>query len=106
MADIGITSYSIHIPRYRISGKTISEAMGWLSAGALRGEKAVANYDEDSLSMAVAAGMDCLKGIEQAKVGGMYFASTTPPYRERESAAIIATALDLRCMHPRSFQFS
>lgn len=96
MADIGITSYGVYIPRYRMSRKTISQAIGWLNPGALPGEKAVANYDEDSLTMAVAAGMDCLHGAERAKIEGVYFASTTPPYRERESAAIIATALDLR----------
>jgi 3-hydroxy-3-methylglutaryl CoA synthase len=73
---------------------TISQAMGWLSPGAPRGEKAVANYDEDSLTMAAAAGMDCLNGANGAGVDGLYFASTTFPYRERESAAIIATALD------------
>lgn len=96
MGDIGITSYGVHIPRYRLSRKTISEAVGWLSPGAAPGEKAVANYDEDSLTMAAAAGMDCLKGANQAGVDGLYFASTTFPYRERQSAAIIATALDLR----------
>jgi 3-hydroxy-3-methylglutaryl CoA synthase len=69
--------------------------MGWLSPGALPGEKAVANYDEDSLTMAVAAGVDCLKGADRAVVDSLYFASTTFPYRERESAAIVATALDL-----------
>lgn len=95
MAGIGISAYSVYIPRYRLSRKTISEAMGWLSPGALPGEKAVANYDEDSLTMAVAAGVDCLKGADRAGVDGLYFASTTFPYRERESAAIIATALDL-----------
>jgi len=95
MAGIGISAYGVYIPRYRLSRKAISAAMGWLSPGALPGEKAVANYDEDSLTMAVAAGMDCLMGADRAGVDGLYFASTTFPYRERESAAIIATALDL-----------
>jgi len=95
MADIGISAYGVYVPRYRLSRKAISQAMGWLSPGALPGEKAVANYDEDSLTMAAAAGVDCLKGADRAGVDGLYFASTTFPYRERESAAIIATALDL-----------
>jgi 3-hydroxy-3-methylglutaryl CoA synthase/uncharacterized OB-fold protein len=69
--------------------------MGWLSPGALPGEKAIANYDEDSLTMAVAAGIDCLKGETRTGIGGLYLASTTFPYREKESAAIMATALDL-----------
>jgi hydroxymethylglutaryl-CoA synthase len=95
MADIGICAYGVYIPRYRLSRKTIAAAMGWLGPGALPGEKAVANYDEDSLTMAVAAGVDCLKEADRVGVDGLYFASTTFPYRERESAAIIATALDL-----------
>ena len=92
---VGIVAYGVYVPRYRISRKTISEATGLAKAGSLPGEKAIANYDEDSLTMAVAAGIDCLKGADRAGVDGLYFASTTSPYRERESAAIIATALDL-----------
>ena len=76
MAGIGISAYGIYIPRYRLSRETISGAMGWLSPGALPGEKAIANYDEDSLTMAVAAGVDCLKGTDRAGVDGLYFAST------------------------------
>ncbi len=95
MTGIGIIAYGVHIPRYRLSRKTISEAMGWLSPGALPGEKAVANYDEDSLTMAATAGLDCLKEVNRARVDSLCFASTTFPYKERESAAIIATALDL-----------
>jgi 3-hydroxy-3-methylglutaryl CoA synthase/uncharacterized OB-fold protein len=79
--------------------------MGWLSPAALPGEKAVANYDEDSLTMAVAAGIDCLKEVGRSEVEGLYFASTTFPYRERESAAIIATALDLS-PHIRTADFA
>jgi 3-hydroxy-3-methylglutaryl CoA synthase/uncharacterized OB-fold protein len=95
MAGIGISAYGVYIPRYRLSRKTISGAMGWLSPGALPGEKAVTNYDEDSLTMAVAAGINCLKGADRAEVDSLYFASTTFPYREKESGAIIGTALDL-----------
>lgn len=94
MAGIGISAYGVYIPRYRLSRKTISRAMGWLSPGTLPGEKAVTNYDEDSLTMAVAAGVNCLKGASRVEVDGLYFASSTFPYREKESAAIMATALD------------
>ena len=55
---VGIISYGVHIPWHRISHKTISSAMGWFNAASPPGEKAVANYDEDSITMAVAAGMD------------------------------------------------
>ena len=45
--------------------------------------------------MAVAAARDCLKGIDRATVGGLYFASTTAPYREKQTAALIAAVLGL-----------
>ena len=94
---IGITSYGAYIPFYRINRMTIYGALGWLNpASLLPGEKAVANYDEDSLTMAVAAAMDCLGGIEREKVDGLFFATTTAPYLERQNSGIIATVLDLR----------
>ena len=92
---VGIISCGAYIPRYRIARQTISAAMGWLNRYALAGEKAVTNYDEDSLTMAVAASMNCVGTADRAKIDGLYFATTTAPYRERESAAIVATALAL-----------
>ena len=93
---VGITSYGAYIPRFRMSRKVISSAMGWFNPAALPGEKAVANYDEDSITMAVAAGVDCLNNLERDKIDGLYLSTTTSPYREREDAGIIASALDLR----------
>ncbi|MBE0481233.1 MAG: hydroxymethylglutaryl-CoA synthase [Dehalococcoidia bacterium] len=92
----GITSYGAYIPLYRLNRMTIYTALGWLNpASLLPGERSVANYDEDSITMAVSAAMDCLKGMDRSKVGGLFFATTTSPYKERDNAAIIATALDL-----------
>jgi len=93
----GITSYGAYVPIYRIQRMTIYQALGWLNpASLLPGEKAVANHDEDSITMSVAAGMDCLNGIDREKVDGLFFGTTTTPYKERQNAGIIATALDLR----------
>jgi len=96
---VGITSYGAYIPRYRLNRKIIFSAMGWFdsaTAGAARGEKAVANYDEDTVTMAVAAAQDCLNGCVREDIGGLYLASTTAPYLERQNAAICAAALALR----------
>jgi len=60
------------------------------------GEIAVANFDEDSLTMSVEAISDSLKGLEAAEVGGIFLASTTFPYQEKQSASIAAVATDLR----------
>lgn len=92
----GITSFGAYLPRYRISRKTISSAMGWFNSVAVPGEKAVANYDEDTVTMAVAAAVDCLDGLSRDISDGLYLATVTPPYKERQDAGIVATALDLR----------
>lgn len=95
---IGICSYGGYIPRFRLERKKIYGAMGWLNpavAGQAKGEKAVANFDEDSITMAVAAGLDCLNGFDRAKVDGIFFASTSMPYKERLNAGIINAALGL-----------
>jgi len=85
---VGIAAYGAYIPRYRLGAETV----GWNS----RQERAVANFDEDSVTMAVAAGSDCLAGRDRALIDGIVFASTTPPYAEKQCAAIVAAALDLR----------
>src|SRR3989442_7557193 len=59
-------------------------------------EKAVAGWDEDSLTMAVAAAVDCLHGIDRRSVDAVFFASTSYPFQEKQGAAIVAKALDLR----------
>ena len=84
---VGIKSFGAYVPKYRLGKETAN----WGSSS----EKAVANFDEDSVTMAVAAGRHCLKGIDPDEVDGLLFATTTPPYNEKQGAAIIATALDL-----------
>jgi len=95
---VGITSYGAYIPRYRMNRKVIFSIMGWFNsatAGVARGEKAVANYDEDGITMAVAAARDCLNGTNREEIGGLYLCSTTLPYVERQNAAICGAALAL-----------
>ena len=84
----GIAAYGAYIPRFRLGPDTA----GWNS----RQERAVANFDEDSVTMAVAAGADALAGRDRRAIDGVIFATTTPPYAEKQHAAIIAAALDLR----------
>lgn len=90
---IGIQSYGAYIPVYRLKRDTMASTWG---LPAMPGERAVAKEDEDSVTMAVEAGVDCLFGIDPKSVDGLYFATTTAPYREKGSASIIASALDLR----------
>ena len=85
-------SYGAYIPFYRLSREEIGRAWDVCTIG---GEKAVANYDEDSLTMAVAAGLDCIRGCDQSNIGGLYFATTTSPYKEKQVATTAALAIDL-----------
>jgi 3-hydroxy-3-methylglutaryl CoA synthase len=88
----GITSYGAYIPRLRLP-------LAAIHGGAPKPggpEKAVANWDEDSITMGVAAAIDCLAGIDRATVDAVLFASTTYPFKEKQGAAIVAKALDLR----------
>jgi len=85
---VGIVSYGAYIPRWRM-------ALNMIPGGG-RGERSVAGPDEDSVTMAVAAVVDCLKGIDRSQVDGVFFASTTSPFAEKQMAVVIAKALGLR----------
>ncbi|MDY6851417.1 MAG: zinc ribbon domain-containing protein [Thermodesulfobacteriota bacterium] len=105
---VGICSFGGYVPRYRLNRMLIFEAMGWLNTSTIayaRGEKAVANFDEDSITMAVAAGLDCLRGLDRSLIEGVYFASTSMPFKERLNAGIITAALGLD-EHTRAADFS
>jgi 3-hydroxy-3-methylglutaryl CoA synthase len=93
---VGIISYGLHIPWLRIDRKTINAAMGWFGAGGLSGEKAVANHDEDSITVAVDAAINCLNGFDRETIDGLYFATTSSPYKERQGVGIITSALNIR----------
>lgn len=88
---VGITSIGTYIPMYRLKREEITKM--W-KGKAQPGEKAVAGYDEDSITMAVAATLDCLKDNTDP-VDALYFATTSAPYQEKQSAAVIASVADL-----------
>ena len=95
----GICSYGGYVPRYRLNRGLVYKAMGWMNPANIAnagGEKAVANFDEDSITMAVAAATDALRGFDREAMDGVYFASTTMPYKERLNAGIITAALGMK----------
>ncbi|HSE37520.1 MAG TPA: OB-fold domain-containing protein [Blastocatellia bacterium] len=89
----GITSFGAYIPFYRLTHKEIARAWGGRAG---EGERAVANVDEDSITMAVEAVRDLLGDGEGREIDGLMFATTTSPYAEKQASALIATASDLR----------
>lgn len=90
---VGIISYGVYIPKYRLPRELIAKAWG---TGSISGEKAIANYDEDALTMAVEAAFNCIEGRNPKTIDDLFIASTTTPYKEKMAASIIAATLDLR----------
>src|SRR3989454_8721476 len=89
---VGIPSYGAYVPMLRLP----LAALGGGAAKPGGAEKAVANWDEDAVTMAVAAAIDCLRGVDRTTVDGVFFASTSYPLKEKQAAALVARALDLR----------
>jgi 3-hydroxy-3-methylglutaryl CoA synthase/uncharacterized OB-fold protein len=88
----GIVSYGAYLPMTRlplalIAGRPAAEGGP---------EKAVADYDEDALTLAVEAARNCLHGFDPQAVDGLLFASTSYALREKQGAATIAKARGLR----------
>jgi hydroxymethylglutaryl-CoA synthase len=80
----GITRYGSYLPYNRLQRAAL---------GAGKGERTVASYDEDSVSMGVEAARDVVRGAPAPDT--LIFATTSPPYAEKLNAATIAAALDL-----------
>jgi len=94
---VGISAYGVYLPRHRLDRGLIAQAWGTSQPG---GEITVANYDEDALTMATEAALQCVPDGSGAALDALYFASTSSPYREKQVASVIATACDL----PRRLQ--
>ncbi len=89
---LGIKSYGAYVPFHRLDRTEIAKFWGGFK---VPGEKAVAGFDEDSVTMGVEACRGCLKDFDKSDVDGFFFASTTSPYAEKQSAALVAAVLDL-----------
>jgi 3-hydroxy-3-methylglutaryl CoA synthase len=83
----GITSYATYIPWLRLTPDTD----GWPHSF----QRSVANFDEDAITMGVAAGKLCLHNSDFSKIKALLFCSTSAPYAEKQNAAVIAAALNL-----------
>ena len=96
---IGIVAHGGYVPWLRLSRRAVVDANAWYApqfAGKAKGTRAMVNFDEDSLTMAVAAARDCLGASEdRSHVKGLYLASNTLPFAERLNAGIVAEALTL-----------
>ncbi|WP_022974958.1 3-oxoacyl-[acyl-carrier-protein] synthase III C-terminal domain-containing protein [Nevskia ramosa] len=94
----GIVSYGAHIPRLRISRAAIAEAHAWALPGLkgqAKGERALCSWDEDAITLAVAAARDAVRDNGRAAPAALTLASTTAPFADLQNAVIVASALNL-----------
>ncbi|MFI5338066.1 MAG: hydroxymethylglutaryl-CoA synthase family protein [Opitutales bacterium] len=95
---VGIVAYGAYIPRSRLNRQAVYEANKWFAPGLrgqAKGERAMAHWDEDALTMAVEAARDCLTGLDPKRLRNLYFASTTHPFKDRQNAGVVAAALTI-----------
>ncbi len=100
MTDIGIVGYGCYVPSFRIKVEEIARV--WqqdaesIKRGLLVEEKAVADADEDTITISVEAGKNALScGIKPSAIGALFIGSESHPYAVKPSGTVVAEALGL-----------
>ena len=87
----GITGYGSYIPRLRLSRQAVAQANAWYAPqfAGRKGTRSMANWDEDSITMAVAAARDCLgAGDDRGHIRSVQLVSSTLPFAERWDVSV------------------
>ncbi len=98
MAIVGIAAGGGYLPRYRLSRAAIARAGAWYDPSLkvlAKSERAVCDWDEDPITMATEAARNCLAAAGGLQPAGLFLASTTLPFADRQNSAVVVTALDL-----------
>jgi hydroxymethylglutaryl-CoA synthase len=109
----GIVGYGAYIPRKRITTEEIARQWGkdpgTISRGLLLQEKSVPGFDEDTITISVAAGRGALEraGVDPSRVGAVYIGSESHPYAVKPSGTVVAEALGIGPeVHVADFEFA
>ena len=93
----GLVGYGAYVPYYQLERTRIA---GVLGSGGGSGTRSVAAFDEDTTSMAVAAGRAALASLsgpggqpDRACVRQLFFATTVPAYADKTNATAVHAAL-------------
>lgn len=96
--SVGIIGTGAYVPRLRLQRAEIARATMWFNQALKslgRGERSMANWDEDAITMAVEAARDCLLGRDRESVARIVLASTSLPFADRQNAGLLKEALAL-----------
>lgn len=94
----GLLATTRYAPRLRLERGEVFAQHRWMAPGLKAhadGRRAMANWDEDCVTMAVEAGRSLLAAAPVRDHVEMTLASTTLPFADRLNAGIVASALDL-----------
>lgn len=95
----GISAFSGYLPWRRLSRSAILASHKWLNPGLgalARGTRAMASWDEDTITLAVEAARSALIGTDRGTIDAVTLASTTHPFADRQNAGVVCGALLLR----------
>jgi hydroxymethylglutaryl-CoA synthase len=95
---VSIRAFGGYLPRLRLQRQAIFNAVGWFNGGLqglAKGERAIASWDEDAITMAVEAARDCLGDRDRRTVAKLTLASTSLPNIDRQNSTIVKEALNL-----------
>lgn len=96
---IGIASYGVYVPLYRIKVEEIAkqwcENPANIKSGLLVEEKSVPDFDEDTATMAVEAARAAIirANLDPKDIGAVYVGSESHPYAVKPTATIVAAAI-------------
>lgn len=109
----GIVGYGAFIPRNRIKSEEIARQWGKdpesIQRGLLLQEKSVPGPDEDTITIAVAAGRSALAraGVDPSRIGALYIGSESHPYAVKPSGTVVIEALGIGpSVHVADFEFA
>jgi len=97
-AEFGLLATARYVPHLRLERSEVAAQHRWMAPGLrglAKGRRAIANWDEDAVTMAVEAGRLVLRGLNDAQPEGLALASTSFPFADRLNSGIVASALGL-----------
>jgi hydroxymethylglutaryl-CoA synthase len=96
--QFGILAAGAYLPRLRLDRAAVAANHRWMAPGLkglARGTRAMANWDEDALTMAVEACRTALGTMATQDLRRIVLASTSLPFADRLNAGVVRSALAL-----------
>jgi hydroxymethylglutaryl-CoA synthase len=97
-ATHGLLATTRYLPRLRLERGEVLAQHRWMAPGLralTKGQRCMASWDEDSVTMAVEAARQLTRGRPDLRAAELTLVSTTLPFADRLNSGIVAAAIDL-----------